>query len=942
MDQERWRRVAELLDEALELSPAERERFLGGACGGDAALRREVEALLAADAEASPLLDTPLSMAALLAAGAGGHDGGALIDARIGPYRVVRELGRGGMGAVYLAERADGQFEHRVALKLVRGGFESADLVRRFLDERQILARLEHPHIARLLDGGVTDDGIPYFVMEYVEGEPITAHCDRHRLPVDARLRLFTAVCEAVAHAHRNLVVHRDLKPSNILVTPDGQVKLLDFGIAKLLGDGAQDQDSSQTRTGVYLLTPEYAAPEQVRGEPVTTATDVYALGAVLYELLSGRRAQSFSQRSPAELARVVGEVTPPPPSQAMARRARREGVDVPGAGPTEVAAARGIDPGRLERALRGDLDAIVMHALRKEPRQRYASVEALLADLERQRAGRPVAARHGTLAYRGRRFLRRHRVPVAAVALVVLSLLGGLVTATRQGRLAARESERAQQVTEFLIGLFRVSHPSESRGRELSARELLDSGVVRVERELADDPELQAEMLTLLGSIYRELAVLDRADTLLRRAVALRESLHGADSEALASSLNELGGLMLVTGNYDAADSVLRRSLAIRERRLGARDTVVAVSLNNLAVARSNLGDDVEAERLYRRALEIDLRVYGPEHPQVATDLSNLGNVLRRKADYDAADSVTGAAVAIRRRQLPAGDPKIADAIANLAMLRSAQGRLADAERLHREALAIRRATLGDDHPDVALSLNAVATTLTRLGRFDEALPLHQSALSLQQRVLGPEHDRAITTLNNIGVLRYRMGDVDEAAATMREALGRWRRALGENHPNVLTAQNNLGVVLTEAGQHGEAERLLRGALEARRALRGEDHPEVAASLRNLGVLLHGSGRPGEAEEAFRRALDIGRGAWPASHLSLADLLFDYGELLLDEHRPGEAEPLLREALTIRREQLGEAAAPVAEAKRTLMDALRAQGRDAEAEALAREAGSP
>jgi eukaryotic-like serine/threonine-protein kinase len=922
--QEQWRRVTTLLDQALDLSPAERARFLDEACGDDADLRAEVDALVDADAATSPLLDAPFAASAVIAATEDAAAAG-MVHRRMGAYRIVRELGHGGMGAVYHAERADGQFEQQVAIKLVRAGFASTGLVQRFLHERQILARLEHPNITRLLDGGINEDGLPYLVMEFVEGDPITDHCDRMRLPIGERLRLFRAVCDAVAYAHRNLIVHRDLKPSNVLVTPDGQVKLLDFGIAKLLEESAASADSDGTRTGLYLLTPEYAAPEQVRGEPITTSTDVYALGAILYELLSGRRAHNLTQHSPAELVRVVSDVTSPLPSEALAHTAR--GAVVTQA-PAEIANARATDPRRLQRTLRGDLDAIVMKALRKEPQQRYASVEALLADLERHGAGRPVAARRGTASYRFRKFVRRHRGAMAAIALIVLALAGGLVATMRQARIAQRESARAREVTDFLVGLFRGADPSEARGRTLTALELLDSGVVRVDRELGDEPELQAEMLTVLGSIYRELAVLPRADTLLRRAVALREQLYGPDSERVVDSLNQLGGLLLVTGDYEAADSVLRRALNIRERVLGPRDTLVAVSLNNLAIARTNLGDDSAAEQLYRRAIEIDRAAYGSEHLQLATDLSNLGGVLRREGEYDAADSVLTAAVSIRRRLLPEGDPRLADAIAQLAVLRNAQDRGAEAEQLHREALAIRRVAYGDAHPDVALSLGSLAATLSNLGRLDETAPLLRDALLIQERVLGPDHSETIASLNNLAVLHYRMGDLDAAVPQMRDALERWRRVLGEMHPRVLTASNNLGVILTETGEYREAEPLLRTALDGRRALHGEAHPDIAASLRNVGVLLHRTGRRTEAAQSFRRALEMGRDVWPQTHRGLANVLVSYAELLLDTARPREAEAMLNEALTIRSEHFPESAEELTEIRELLARAASAGSR--------------
>ncbi len=477
---DRWRRVAAILDEVLELPPAEQAGYLELACGGDPGLRSDVEALLAADASSGEFLEVPAAeyLTSVFGAALPGAGGGIAAGTRIGSFRVVRELAHGGMGEVYLAQRADGQFEQQVALKLVRSGMDSAEVHRRFLAERQILARLHHPHIAGLLDGGLTAEGRPWFAMEYIAGAQLKAWCDSRGMGIPERLRLFADVCEAVRYAHQSLVVHRDLKPSNILVTDDGEVKLLDFGIAKLLesgpdGDGRGDGGAEPaTRTELRALTPEYAAPEQLRGEPVTTATDVYALGAILYELLTGRRPHQFPRRSPAEIERIVCDIDPDPPR------------------------------------LGGELDAILLRALQKEPARRYPSAEALLEDLRRWRDGLPVRARPDSALYRVRKFVRRHRLGVVAGGALVLSLIGGLAATLHQARAKTREAAKAREVTDFVVNLFQVADPAESRGREVSAGELLARGVRRVDSALGRQPEVQEELLGVLGRIHRELGL--------------------------------------------------------------------------------------------------------------------------------------------------------------------------------------------------------------------------------------------------------------------------------------------------------------------------------------------------------------------------------------------------------------------------------------------------
>ncbi len=695
---------------------------------------------------------------------------------RVGPCRVLEEIGRGGMSVVYLAERG-GDFHQRVALKILDRAPRDREARTRFEQERQILARLQHPNIAAFLDGGVDDaTGLPYIVMELVEGLPIHRYCDERRLTAGERLALFQVVARAVAHAHQRLVVHRDLKPSNVLVTAAGEVKLLDFGIAKLLDPGlAGAWAAPPTRTALRLLTPEYAAPEQVRGEPVTTATDVYQLGLILHELLTGTRAQSLEQGSLAELERVVCDGEAPRPSAVFAGRR-------PSPEQIQAAAARGTTPAALRRRLAGDLDGIVATALRKEPDRRYASPAALEADLERHRSGLPVTARGDAFSYRAGKFLRRHRLGVAAAAAVALSLVTGLGAALWQTRAATLEARKATAVRDFLIETFELATPREAQGRTITARDLLDGAAVRI-AALDHQPEIQAELLQASGISYRNLGLYDEARPLLEKSLRLRLRLRGDRDAEVADSQYSLAMLLHRQGEDDRAETLHRAALATRRAVLPAEDTRIADSLAGLAAV---VDEASEAEPLLEEALAIRRRVSGPAHSQVGNILNQLG------------------------------------------MIRHSQGRLDEAERLYREAVDVQRRALGDLHPLTASSLHNVAALLRKRGRLEESEALFREVLAIKERIYEKDHPATADTLGYLGhVLRDR-GDLPGAEAAYRRALEINRARRGPAHPATLSALRNLGRLLVEAGRTREAEPLLKEALSGYRKLYGPEDEKV------------------------------------------------------------------------------------------------------------------
>ncbi|HEX8274400.1 MAG TPA: serine/threonine-protein kinase [Longimicrobiaceae bacterium] len=838
------KRVEALFEAALDRPTEQRAAWLREACWDDPELHDRVQRLLAAHERAEGVLEHPLEGSLL------GIRSRRETLARVGPYRLVREIGRGGMGSVFLAERDDEQFRQEVAVKLVPPEVDSEEVVRRFRAERQILASLRHPGIARLLDGGVAEDGRPYLVMEYVDGEPIDAYCDRRSLPLDERLRLFCTVARAVHHAHRNLVVHRDLKPSNVLVSRDGEARLLDFGIAKLLDPGSAPHTVPVTRTGDRLMTPQYAAPEQVRGEPITTATDVYGLGLLLYELLSGRRPYELWGRPPAEAERLVCDLEPPRPSAAALLPSGAPG----GAAPADAARARGLTPDRLRRRLAGDLDRIAMTALRKEPERRYPSAEQMAEDVERYLAGRPVRARGDSPAYRVRKFAGRHRWGVAVSAAFVALLVGYAGTVTVQVRMVRRaleqkalEAEKAEQVTAFTLGLFEAGDPSRAAGDSLTVRELLRRGEERAER-LHGRPAAQAQMLDVMGRVHQQLGEYDRAQPLLERALALREVALGERSEAVAEGRLHLGELLVQRGRYDRAEPLYRSALALQRELLGEPHPAVARTLAALGMLRQDRGDYPGAERLAREALAMRTALYGPDHPEVAESLNALAYLLQLQGRSAQAEPLFRRVLETRRRLFGDAHPEVAEARSRLGLFLAQQGRDAEAEPLYREALAARRRALGDEHPDVSTNLGLLGALERRRGRLAEAESLYHEAIELGRRSLGPGHPELAHTLNGLALVFRDQGRLAEADSLYRRVLAIRRRALGEEHPAIAVTLSQLGGVLRERGDDAGAEPLLLSSFRMRRRLLGDSHPHTAESARLLVSLYEETGRPRQA----------------------------------------------------------------------------------------------
>ena len=831
---ERWQRIESLFAAAAARPAEERTGFLDAHCGDDPELRAEMERLLSADESAGTFIEQAVEAQASALAG-------DALDVRtgqlIGPYRVVGQLGRGGMSSVYLAVRADEQFRKRVAIKLVRRGMDTDDILRRFRGERQILASLDHPNVARLYDGGTTADALPYFVMEYIEGQPIDAFCDERRLTVRERLILFRSVCAAVHYAHCNLVVHRDLKPSNILVTTGGEPKLLDFGIAKLLNPELADATLAPTGNHGKPMTPGYASPEQVTGRPITTASDVYSLGVLLYELLAGRRPYRVEGRE--EIERVVCTLAPERPSLALFQTAPRRRA--------AVSEARGASPEQLRRALSGDLDNIVLMALRKEPARRYGSVEQLAEDLSRHLAGRPVIARQDTVGYRLAKFARRHRAGVAAAVAVAGLAVALVVTLAVQSARVAHERDRARQVSAMLNDLFEIADPGEVRGSSITALELLDRGAERV-TQLDDEPDT-AMLLDTLARLYEELGLDACAVPLRRRALGIYRAAFAGRSREVADALDALGVALALAGSFAEAEPLFREALAARRQIHDGPHPLVVASLNKLALVLHDLGDFRQARSLYEEGVDLQLRCKLSEEERAASHLKgNLALLHYDMGDYPLAEALYREMAALRRRALGREHPLVANSLDGLGMTLAAGGDHEEAETLLREALAMRLPLLGPDDREVTRSRTNLGRLLCESGRPAAGEAEVRQALDRRLVLIGEHHPEVAVTLEVLALCHAARGDVEQAEQLYRRALAIYRSSLPPSYPMAVDVMLELGHLLERRGECGEAEPLLREALAVRRQALAPGSWQLAEAESALGACLAAQGRIDEA----------------------------------------------------------------------------------------------
>ncbi len=777
---------------------------------------------------------------------------------QLGPYQLLHMIGAGGMGEVYLAERIDHEFEQRVAIKLVRRSLMPMDVHARLRTERQILANLQHPYIARLLDGGTAGDGTPYLVMEYIDGIPIDMYCDRHRLSIEQRLQLFCKVCSAVQYSHQSLIVHRDLKANNILVTSEGEPKLLDFGIAKLLNVEFGTVNSNLTQQEWRVMTPAHASPEQVRGDVITTSSDIYVLGLLLYELLCGRRAITIPpQCRLQEVEQLICQQIPPAPSTMLTRTAASAPQLM-----HDVAQCRRTNLRSLNRTLHGDLDNIVMMALRKEPQRRYTTSSQFADDVQRWLSHQPVLASRDSWAYRTRKFVHRHRLAVSASVAILFLLTAFSILTFRQAQAIARqrdaanmERNRAEQVSSFLVDLFELSDPARSRGNELKARELLDAGARRVDNDLQSLPATRATLLHTIGRVYNSLGLYKEANAALEKSLTIRKQLYSEQHEEVTASLNALSETQIALGQLDDAEHGLQQAIHSSQLLHGKAAAEQANSLRLLGRVALERGDFDTAEQRFKQAMHAyDVLGLGNSIDKAAV-MSELGKALSDEYKEADAEPWLRAALKIGTTTLGNDHPLVAEQMSRLADALEGQGKYTEAASWFHQALTIKRHVLGTEHPDTIDTMENYGNFLRRNGNYAEAKSILSEALQINIRLYGNNHQYVGYDRVNIGLLDYDQGDYSNAEQEFRSALGIYARSIGAENVLVAGAQIGLARSLTRQGKAASAIPLLHSAVRIADKALDADNPVSHTANAALGIALLATGQRQQAAQLLQQS---------------------------------------------------------------------------------------
>lgn len=892
MTELRWDRVKELLHEAMQLAPEQRDEFLNRACGSEPALRAELESLLAADVGAS-FLQSPLpgigAGSSLLA--------GEIFEQR---FRLVRRLGEGGMGQVWLADQLS-PVRRRVALKLIKAGMYDQAVVQRFQSERQSLAMMDHPTIAKVFDAGTTAQGQPYFVMDYVPGLPITDYCDQHQFSIAQRLELFIQVCEGIQHAHQKATIHRDIKPANVLVMEvDGRPapRIIDFGLSKMINPQVAEQ-KLLTRFGQFMGTPGYMSPEQINSDvqDIDTRTDVYSLGVVLYVLLTGiqpfesepRRNQPLD-----ELLRKLRTEEPPLPSS----KVRADGST------SASAVARGTQPRQLLRLLRGDLDWITMKALESDRARRYGTPSELAADLRRHLSHEPVMARPANTSYRLRMYVRRHRVAVSVAAgLIVLltafSVLQGLELrrTTQERDRANRERDRATRITDFMTGMFKVSDPGQARGNSVTAREILDKASAEMASGLSQDPASQSQMMNVMAQTYANLGLYGRAHDLAQQALNTRLSTLGADDPKTLESMSQLGWIMDLEGQYTEAEKLERQALAGESRVLGQESPLTLETMSHLAILMEEQGHFDEGEKLARYVIAVGTRTLGPASAQVMQSMKYLGNGLWYQGRHADAEREYRLLVDVERRAAGPDDPETLAAINNLALSIQSQKRFTEAEQMYRDNVATAQRVLGLEHPRTVGFLQNFAGFLYTEGRTADAEKLYREVWAIRVKTLGAEHPDALITKSELADVLFDEGRIREAEKLQRETLAVWLRVLGRENLHTLRTQGDLAKTLIKEGRYAEAEKLAHEAFELESRSLGPQDRITLFALLQLGRAMAYEHRYAEASKLFRNVINDSSNS--GGFGNRYSVWYSFACLAETANHPAEALQYLREAIS-------------------------------------------
>lgn len=824
MNPENWQKVKAIFYPALDLPIEKRLEFIKEKCGDDAELLAEIKALLESTEESKTFIEKPVFEVSELVVS---NEKRNVIGQTIGAYKIESEIGRGGMGAVYLASRADKEFKKKVAVKLIKRGFDTDEIIKRFRNERQILAGLEHPNITRLIDGGSTDDGLPFLVMDYVEGKPLTKYADENALSINERLQIFLQICAAVSYAHQNLIIHRDLKPSNILVAGEGTPKLLDFGIAKIIAEEVADETQGNTMTRV--MTPEYASPEQIQGKQITTATDVYSLGVILYELLTGERPYKMKTKSAEQLSKIITDSEPLKPSSVISSKIRIG----------EITHENPKSEIRNPKLLRGDLDNIILMAMRKEPTRRYSSVEQFAEDIGRYLNGLPVIAQEDTFSYRAGKFIKRNKAGVAAFSGIALSLVGGLIAASRQAKIAKKqrdrarkEAQKAEKVNQFLQKMLNSADPRFG-SKDVKVIEVLGMANESIERDFANQPEIAADLHTTIGLTYLSVGQIKLAETHLQSALEIRRAVYPRKSVEVAMSLNNYGKLVQAKGNLNAAEPLYVEALETLRHLQGASLEVAEV-LDNLGYLFALKGRNEDAIRLHEEEVSIRRRILGENHPDLAKSLERLGAALAVMDRRELAEPLIRQALKILQNFHRREHPDLALAMIDLA------GAIypkypEEAETLCRESLAMRLNLFGEGHADTAWSCYNLAFVLINRKKFAEAEENIRKVLQQRGANLPAEHPVIGSCLLILGRILMAQGRFSEAEAAFLECLDLRRKTLPEDHWLIASTCSFLGECLIYLGETEKGKQMM---IESSRIIKeklGTNHEQTRQAFERL-----------------------------------------------------------------------------------------------------------
>lgn len=875
MHQKRWKQIETILDTALILSGRERTTYINTACKGDDELIEEVYEMLRAieESEQTDFLESVSDdNKQLFKDFSRLTQDEDIIGIRVGVFEITEKIGAGGMGSVFKARRVDGQFSQVVAIKMLQKGLRTEDTLRRFRMEQEILASLKHPNIAQLFDGGITDNGTPYLVMEYVDGLPVDEYCNQHKKTIDERIELFKNVCSAVQFAHANLVIHRDLKAQNIYVTDDGQVKVLDFGIAKLLDPNLTEQTLVETQPGQKFWTPQYAAPEQVNGDNITTAVDIYALGVLLHKLLTDSYPLHLANKSIAEVQKIIIETAPLPPSSS------------PGLS-EKTAELRLTSLASLKKILAGDLDALVLKSVRKEPEYRYASVNQLIEELDRFTNGLPLLARQDTISYRIGKFYRRNKTAIRMSFLAGLLFIAGSIyytfRITQEKEIAQSEAKKAQEITEFLKDIFQSSNPDQAQGETITAKQLLMNGAEKISG-ITDQPEIKAELLETLGDINYSLSLYEEADVLFKEALLIKRNIYGEFHPSTAGTLYQMALNKENLGQYDTTGVLLNESLEIRRKLFGDYDheaikisnslsylyklqgeldkaeNLIDEGLNKLhesaetdsfelaeayylkASILTDKGEYEQALKTQEEALELATKLYSPPHPDILKNLSNLARNHQKVGQYSKAESYFLESLAMDKELYDEEHLSTAIIKNNLAGVYKETGELVKADSLYLQALENLKNVLGSEHPYVASNLYNYAGLKRKMGKFNEAEELYLETIQLDTNLLGPDHPNIALDYDGLGRTQMDNGEYREAYNSLSHALSIQENAYNNStHPNILSTKIALATLLVNLNDLEKSEQLLREVLKAKEKTYGQNHPETTQTIEQLSSVL-------------------------------------------------------------------------------------------------------